>query len=237
MARVERLIEVRPDDPDGFEADDLFEGGMNRALTLMEMLVALALILALTVAVGSFAETYRQGRDFAVSEAYEIAKLMRVRSTGRSIFLCRCQCWRISGGTSGQFTIVGVCSLPWARSNPLIFWWTPFVMKPVLMSIQEIFTARSSNNTLTWRSTVSIVQLRYHDGSNWTDSWSVEQGLPLAIECKLWYEFDPEPEAIETAEGTIEADVPTLEELEWPRPDRHRIFAPVDPTTSTGSFP
>ena len=28
-----------------------------------------ALILALTVAVGSFAETYRQGRDFAVSEA------------------------------------------------------------------------------------------------------------------------------------------------------------------------
>lgn len=42
---------------------------MNRALTLVEMLVALALILALTVAVGSFAETYRQGRDFAVSEA------------------------------------------------------------------------------------------------------------------------------------------------------------------------
>ena len=26
LARVERLIEVRPDDPDGFEADDLFEG-------------------------------------------------------------------------------------------------------------------------------------------------------------------------------------------------------------------
>ena len=26
LARVERLIEVRPDDPDGFKADDLFEG-------------------------------------------------------------------------------------------------------------------------------------------------------------------------------------------------------------------
>ena len=33
---------------------------MRRALTLMEMLVALAVILALTVAVGSFAETYRE---------------------------------------------------------------------------------------------------------------------------------------------------------------------------------
>ena len=27
LARIERLIEVRPDDPDAFEADDLFEGG------------------------------------------------------------------------------------------------------------------------------------------------------------------------------------------------------------------
>ena len=27
VARIERLIEVRPDDPDAFEADDLFEGG------------------------------------------------------------------------------------------------------------------------------------------------------------------------------------------------------------------
>ncbi|MEC7384787.1 MAG: hypothetical protein VYB14_01275, partial [Planctomycetota bacterium] len=27
LARIERLIEVRPDDPDAFQADDLFEGG------------------------------------------------------------------------------------------------------------------------------------------------------------------------------------------------------------------
>ena len=60
---------------------------------------------------------------------------------------------------------------------------------------------------------------------------------PWAMECKLWYEFDPQPETIETAEGIIEADVPTLDESEWPRPDRHRIFAPVDPSTTTGSSP
>ena len=27
LAKIERLIEIRPDDPDGFEVDDLFEGG------------------------------------------------------------------------------------------------------------------------------------------------------------------------------------------------------------------
>jgi len=214
---------------------------MNRALTLMEMLVALALILALTVAVGSFAETYRQGRDFAVSEAIRDREVDAMFGRLAEAFSCADAS---VGGVSGGDRQVSIhhrgSVLPamGPESNPKDLL-VDFVRYEARFDeqFQEIFTARSSNNTLTWRSTVSIVQLRYHDGSNWTDSWSVEQGLPLAIECKLWYEFDPEPEAIETAEGTIEADVPTLEESEWPRPDRHRIFAPVDPTTSTGSFP
>ncbi len=214
---------------------------MNRALTLMEMLVALALILALTVAVGSFAETYRQGRDFAVSEAIRDREVDAMFGRLAEAFSCAdASVGGVSGGDREVVIHHRGSVLPAMGPEP----------KPEDLladsaryearfdeQFQEIFTARSSKNTLTWRSTVSIMQLRYHDGSNWTDSWSVEQGLPFAIECKLWYEFDPEPETIETAEGTIEADVPTLEESEWPRPDRHRIFAPVDPPTSAGSLP
>ena len=214
---------------------------MRRALTLMEMLVALALILALTVAVGSFAETYRQGRDFAVSEAQRDREVDAMFGRLAQAFSCADAS---VGGISGGDREVSICHrgsvLPAIGSSS----------KPVDLladsaryqirlndQFQEIFTARSSKNTLTWRSPVSIVQLRYHNGSSWTDSWSVAQGLPIAIECKLWYEFDPEPETIETAEGIIEADVPTLDESEWPRPDRHRIFAPVDPEMSTGDLP
>ena len=214
---------------------------MNRALTLMEMLVALTLILALTVAVGSFAETYRQGRDFAVSEAIRDREVDAMFARLAEAFSCAdASVGGVSGGDREVLIHHRGSVLPAMGPEP----------KPEDLladsaryearfdeKFQEIFTARASKNTLTWRSAISIMQLRYHDGSNWTDSWSVEQGLPLAIECKLWYEFDPEPETIETAEGTIEADVPTLEESEWPRPDRHRIFAPVDPPTSAGSLP
>ena len=214
---------------------------MRRALTLMEMLVALALILALTVAVGSFAETYREGRDFAISEALRDREVDAMFGRLAEAFSCAdASVGGISGGDRGVSIHHRGSVLPAMGSEP----------KPVDLladsaryeirfneQLQEIFTARSSKTTLTWRRPVSIVQLRYHNGSSWTDSWSVAQGLPVAIECKLWYEFDPEPETIETAEGTIEADVPTLDESEWPRPDRHRIFAPVDPSTSMDALP
>ena len=214
---------------------------MRRALTLMEMLVALALILALTVAVGSFAETYREGRDFAISEALRDREVDAMFGRLAESFSCAdASVGGISGGDRGVSIHHRGSVLPAMGSEP----------KPADLladsaryevrfneQLQEIFTARSSKNTLTWRSPISIVQLRYHDGSNWTDLWSVEQGLPVAIECKLWYEFDPEPQTIETAEGTIEADVPTLDESEWPRPDRHRIFAPVDPSTFMDALP
>ena len=214
---------------------------MRRALTLMEMLVALALILALTVAVGSFAETYREGRDFAISEALRDREVDAMFGRLAEAFSCAdASVGGISGGDRGVSIHHRGSVLPAMDSEP----------KPADLladsaryeirfneQLQEIFTARSSENTLTWRRPVSIVQLRYHNGSSWTDSWSVAQGLPVAIECKLWYEFDPEPETIETAEGTIEADVPTLDESEWPRPDRHRIFAPVDPSTSMDALP
>ena len=214
---------------------------MRRALTLMEMLVALALILALTVAVGSFAETSREGRDFAISEALRDREVDAMFGRLAEAFSCAdASVGGISGGDRGVSIHHRGSVLPAMGSEP----------KPVDLladsaryeirfneQLQEIFTARSSKNTLTWRIPVSIVQLRYHNGSSWTDSWSVAQGLPVAIECKLWYEFDPDPETIETAEGTIEADVPTLDESEWPRPDRHRIFAPVDPSTSMDALP
>ncbi|MBL22003.1 MAG: hypothetical protein CMJ37_04075 [Phycisphaerae bacterium] len=214
---------------------------MRRALTLMEMLVALALILALTVAVGSFADTYRQGRDFAVSEARRDREVDAMFGRLAEAFSCADAS---VGGISGDEGAVSIhhrgSVLPAMDSeSKLADLLADSVRYQIQFNeeIQEIFTARSSKNTLTWRSRVSIVQLRYHDGSSWTDSWSVGQGLPVAIECKLWYEFDPEPETIETAEGAIEADVPTLDESEWPRPDRHRIFAPVDPSISTGALP
>ena len=214
---------------------------MRRALTLMEMLVALALILALTVAVGSFAETYREGRDFAISEALRDREIDAMFGRLAEAFSCAdASVGGISGGDRGVSIHHRGSVLPAMGSEP----------KPAELladsaryeirfneQLQEIFTARSSKNMLTWRRPVSIVQLRYHNGSSWTDSWSVAQGLPVAIECKLWYEFDPEPETIETAEGTIEADVPTLDESEWPRPDRHRIFAPVDPSTPMDALP
>ena len=214
---------------------------MRRALTLMEMLVALALILALTVAVGSFAETYRQGRDFAVSEAQRDREVDAMFGRLAEAFSCADASVGGISGSEREVTIHHRGSvLPAMGSDP----------KPADLladaaryqirfdeQLEEIFTVRSSKNTLTWRSPISVMQLRYHNGSSWTDTWSLAQGLPVAMECKLWYEFDPEPETIETAEGTIEADVPTLDESEWPRPDRHRIFAPVDPSTTTGLSP
>ena len=214
---------------------------MRRALTLMEMLVALALILALTVAVGLFAETYRQGRDFAISEALRDREVDAMFGRLAEAFSCAdASVGGISGGDRGVSIHHRGSVLPAMGSEP----------KPADLladsaryeirfneHLQEIFTARSSKNALTWRRPVSIVQLRYHNGLRWADSWSVAQGLPVAIECKLWFEFDPEPETIETAEGAIEADVPTLDELEWPRPDRHRIFAPVDPSTFMDALP
>lgn len=214
---------------------------MRRALTLMEMLVALALILALTVAVGSFAETYREGRDFAISEALRDREVDAMFGRLAEAFSCAdASVGGISGGDRSVSIHHRGSVLPAMGSEPqpadLLADFARYEIR-FNEQLQEIFTARSSKNTLTWRSPVSIVQLRYHDGSNWTDSWSVEQGLPVAIECKLWYEFDPKPQTVETAEGTIEADVPTLDESQWPRPDRHRIFAPVDPSTFMDALP
>ena len=214
---------------------------MRRALTLMEMLVALTLILALTVAVGSFAETYRQGRDFAVSEAQRDREVDAMFGRLAEAFSCADAS---VGGISGGDREVSIhhrgSVLPAMGPESSS---ADFLADSARYEIrfggqcQEIFTARSSKNTLNWRSSVSIVQFQYHDGLKWSDSWSVDQGLPVAIECKLWYEFDPEPETIETAEGVIVDDVPSLDASEWPRPDRHRIFAPVDPSISTGFLP
>ena len=214
---------------------------MRRALTLMEMLVALALILALTVAVGSFAKTYRQGRDFAVSEAIRDREVDAMFGRLAEAFSCSdASVGGISGGerfvTIHHRGSVLAAAGPEGKLADLLADSTRYEIR-LAEQFQEFFVAGSAQSTLTWRSSVSVLQLRYHNGSSWSESWSTEQGLPVAIECKIWFDFDPAPETIETAEGPVEADVPTLEESDWPRPDRHRIFAPVDPSTFTGDLP
>lgn len=214
---------------------------MRRALTLMEMLVALALILALTVAVGSFAKTYRQGRDFAVSEAIRDREVDAMFGRLAEAFACSDAS---VGGVSGGENDVSIhhrgsvipAAGPDGEAADLLADSSRYDIQ-LAEQFQEVFVAGSAQSTLTWQSSVSVLQLRYHNGSSWSESWSTEQGLPVAIECKIWFDFDPAPETIETAEGPVEADVPTLEESDWPRPDRHRIFAPVDPSTFTGDLP
>ena len=211
---------------------------MSRGLTLLEMLIALALILMLTVAVGRFAESYRSGRDFAIEEASRDREIDAMFGRMAKAFAAADAS---VGGVVGQQDGIVIAHrgsvLPAAGSSgsalDLLSDFSRYEFR-IEGDIQEAFFSGSAQTEVSWVSSLSVVELRYHDGTNWLDSWKSTAGLPLAIECKIWIDFDPDPETFETAEGAVEADTPSIDKNDWPRPDRHRIFAPVDPIISAG---
>lgn len=55
---------------------------------------------------------------------------------------------------------------------------------------------------------VQYARFRYYDGAQWTDAFtsSAQQGLPLAVEVAVWYDWAPPPDEDETDEVEPEAE-------------------------------
>lgn len=189
----------------------------SRAFTLVETLVAILLILALSGAVVSFVWNVIASRDRATESARRADEWARLVSLVQGAVLTSCAQGAdgVFGGTAGTL-----------RIPSRVLYLTPNAVSgggnTLALSFQrgsrEITVSRGRDSEVAVRG-VSDVSIRFWTGRAWSDSFDAAAAgtLPAAIEVALWLDDAPDE-----AESDEPASTPRRS------PDRWRIFAVPD---------
>ncbi len=239
----------------------------RRAFSLVEVLVALALLVFLAGATTTFLRDLQRGRRtlLDINADLQSGSLVMDRLE-RDIATC-VTAHAGSGGVRGNATSITVLS---RASMPNVadagdalrdiqatsLAWND---QTGALAITRYLPGASGSSTEEVSRRVERLRLRYHDGTDWRDTFdsATEKKLPVAVEVAIWFapagrppvlatpEFDEEPDA-----GLGAAGVPmTLEDLDampaddmglpiedrvWGQPDRLRIIAVPDASVDAG---
>lgn len=232
--------------------------GERRGFTLLEMLVAIALVLAI------LGVSVRLIDDLGDAKARTETRLRVVVGTSEffDLLQARLDTATATGpdGAAGVFGDEVSLSVTGCGVRPY-----RLVDGSVGHPLQDraAFEVRASGDVLevredqgAWSPIVPdlvAVRFRYHDGREWLDRWDGSSGLPAVVEVRVWTRPWPEgdvPDWIEVAEVVDETDRMDdvlLDDVdlqgferrevsfeEAPAPDRVRLFAIPDANVSDG---
>lgn len=226
----------------------------RRGFTLLEVIVAAALMLALVGAMAAFLSDALRIRT-RVSQEIERSRAADALCSviERALETTLLEDARLGAGVSGDATSITVLRVglsSWRlgtadRQRALE------EIEPVRVRFDEsarrIGIARGDQAESLLPGAIGRVRFRYHDGTAWRTSFdSVREGrLPAAVEVALWLRPGAAPaEPLERPEfDDAETDpAPEAEEESGPPPDRLRVIAipdagPDDPDDTAGGAP
>ena len=223
----------------------------RRGFTLIEMLIAIALVIALVGALFAFFLDTLDSRDRLASSTAELRDVGRFfDALDRDLSAASGVDGKGGPGLTGTATSIRIST----RGVP-IHRVAQSPRDPALSDAMSVaWTFDELPRTLTAvrddsdRATLSIepthVRFRYHDGDAWQDQFTStgDRGLPVAIEVALWFTPWPDDPTEEEREAMLEAEEAGAGDLDIeafdgaevddgpppPPPDRVRVFAIPD---------
>lgn len=216
-----------------------------RAFTLVEVLIALALIAGLSLAVMSFARDIRVQQRSMIRLSSQLEQTTDViEMLERSIATCTADGGDAGAGIQGTAQSLRVLSRavqlrPQDRLSDLLATGLRFDAggkRIVARQWAPVYESEGESESVA--TSIEFVQFRYYHDGQWRESFDAfaAGGLPRAIEFAIWYQplITPSPAA------TLPEELDE-EELTAPRraPDRLRIIAIHDsaPSASSGVAP
>jgi len=198
-------------------------GLSDRCFTLIEMLIAVALVAALVLILLPVAGRIVSGTAASADRGHRLAQVAILTD-----MLDRATLTAIATGAAGEPGLVGerdslrvascgVSLLPREPGQP-----DDVQTLHVRLSSGAVVVSESGGSAETVVSGVRRIEIAYADGEDWLTSHDGASGLPSAIAVSIWF-GEPETES-DDAEPAL-----TEEETE---PDWRRVFAVFDPSAA-----
>ncbi|MCB9836481.1 MAG: prepilin-type N-terminal cleavage/methylation domain-containing protein [Phycisphaera sp.] len=203
---------------------------MRRSFTLIEMMIALALIMALVLILlpatnrimssttAASDRNHRLAQIALLSDVLDRAMLTSVAqdASGRLGF--------VGNTTSLQVSSAGVSMLPRSEGQP------DDIQSIVVAFEGDAITLRQDRGSRKrLLDGVKSCRIEYSTGDGWTEDFDGASGLPRAVAVSVWFapdQFD-EPDDVPALSNEIAA----IEEIDSERdPDWRRVFAVFDPS-------